>query len=59
MEKVWLKQYQSGVPTEIDRYVWRSLIEMFAKSAEQFADKPAFRNFSSPPQPSPRKRRKH
>ncbi|MCP3679283.1 MAG: AMP-binding protein [Gammaproteobacteria bacterium] len=47
MEKVWLKQYQTGVPAEINNSTWHSLVEMFEQSVKQFGDKPAFRNFSS------------
>ncbi|MEW9897924.1 long-chain-fatty-acid--CoA ligase FadD [Chitinivorax sp. PXF-14] len=42
MEKIWLKQYQPGVPTEIDLNEFKSVGEVFEKSAVKFADRPAF-----------------
>ncbi len=44
MEKVWLKNYQPGVPTEIDVNEFKSVAEVFEKSAQKFRDRPAFAN---------------
>jgi len=44
MEKIWLNQYQSGVPAEIDVNEFQSAGEVFEKSAKKFADRPAFAN---------------
>lgn len=47
MEKVWLKQYQSGVPPEINPDVYPSLNERFEQVCEQHANNPAFSNFGT------------
>ncbi|WP_131783042.1 AMP-binding protein [Legionella gresilensis] len=44
MEKIWLKNYQQGVPHEIDPSQFSSLIELFEKSCQQFADRVAYVN---------------
>ncbi|WP_374351691.1 AMP-binding protein, partial [Chitinimonas sp.] len=44
MEKVWLKQYQSGVPETINVDEYRSAAEVFDQSAKRFSDRPAFSN---------------
>ncbi|GAB3242034.1 acyl-CoA synthetase family protein [Chitinimonas naiadis] len=44
MEKIWLKQYQTGVPAEIDVNEFQSAGEVFEKSAQKFRDRPAFAN---------------
>lgn len=44
MEKVWLKQYQAGVPAEVDLNEFQSAGEVFEKSAAKFRDRPAFAN---------------
>lgn len=44
MEKVWLNQYQAGVPAEIDVNEFKSAGEVFEKSASKFRDRPAFSN---------------
>lgn len=44
MEKIWLKNYQAGVPAEIDVNSYKSVAEVFEKSAAKFADRPAFAN---------------
>ncbi|HEY9103300.1 AMP-binding protein [Chitinimonas sp.] len=44
MEKVWLNQYQAGVPAEIDINEFQSAGEVFEKSAQKFRDRPAFAN---------------
>ncbi|MBB5017569.1 long-chain acyl-CoA synthetase [Chitinivorax tropicus] len=42
MEKIWLKHYQTGVPAEIDLNEFKNVGEVFEKSAERFANRPAF-----------------
>ncbi len=47
MEKIWLKNYQEGVPAEIDVHQFDSLVAMFHDSCEQFSDRPALSNFGT------------
>lgn len=42
MEKIWLKNYQEGVPHEIDPNWIDSVTDIFERSFNKFADKPAF-----------------
>jgi len=42
MEKVWLASYPPGVPAEVDVDAYRSVGEVFEKSAARFADHTAF-----------------
>ena len=42
MERIWLKSYSPGVPADIDPAEFASLIELFEKSAREFAARPAF-----------------
>ena len=42
MEKIWLKNYQAGVPEEIDTNWVKSVVEIFEQSFAKFADRPAF-----------------
>ncbi|MCW3479157.1 long-chain-fatty-acid--CoA ligase [Neisseriaceae bacterium JH1-16] len=44
MEKIWLKNYQNGVAHEIDVNQFRSVVEVFEKSAAKFRDRPAVAN---------------
>lgn len=44
MDKVWLKNYQPGVPAEIDINQFQSVSEVFARSVERFRDRPAMAN---------------
>ncbi|QDQ27371.1 AMP-binding protein [Chitinimonas arctica] len=44
MERIWLNQYQPGVPAEIDLDEFQSAGEVFEKSAQKFRDRPAFSN---------------
>jgi long-chain acyl-CoA synthetase len=44
MEKIWLGQYQEGVPPEIDLSEYRSLKDLLEKSCKRFGDLPAFTN---------------
>lgn len=45
VEKVWLKQYQEGVPYEIDVNEHSTLVSMFEDSCRLYASKVAFENF--------------
>ncbi|PWQ95307.1 AMP-binding protein [Leucothrix arctica] len=45
MEKIWLNQYQEGVPAVIDLREFSSLADMFRRSVERNADKTAFISF--------------
>ncbi len=42
MERIWLKSYSAGVPTEVDVRAYRSIIDLFERSVAKFSDKPAF-----------------
>ncbi|MBN2689599.1 MAG: AMP-binding protein [Gammaproteobacteria bacterium] len=42
MEKIWLTQYDSGVPHEINPDIYCSIAEMFEDSCQKFADRIAF-----------------
>jgi len=42
MDRIWLKSYPRGVPTEIDTRQYGSLVELFEKSIRDFGDRPAF-----------------
>ena len=44
MDKIWLKNYQQGVPAEIDLSEFQSLGEMFEKSVAQYRDRIAYIN---------------
>ena len=44
MERIWLKSYPSGVPTEIDVNQYSSLVELFEKSIRAYGERPAFTN---------------
>ena len=44
MEKIWLKEYQEGVPAEIDIDEYSSIKEMFERSCAEFGDLPAYTN---------------
>ncbi|MEC5208160.1 long-chain acyl-CoA synthetase [Vogesella perlucida] len=41
MEKIWLKNYQDGVAAEIDINEFKSVSEVFERSAAKFRDRPA------------------
>lgn len=45
MEKIWLDSYPAGVPHELDLDPAESLVSMFDRTCERFADRPAFTNF--------------
>jgi long-chain acyl-CoA synthetase len=42
MEKIWLKSYPEGVPTEIDSTQYRSVTHLLEESFRKFADRNAF-----------------
>ena len=42
MERIWLKQYPAGVPTDIDVTQYSSLVELLEESFAKFADRKAF-----------------
>lgn len=42
MEKIWLKNYQEGIPHEVDVHQYRSLPHLLEQSFEEFAGRPAF-----------------
>ena len=42
MERIWLKQYPAGVPTDIDVNQYTSLVELLEESFKKFADRKAF-----------------
>ncbi|MEE9928893.1 AMP-binding protein [Microvirgula aerodenitrificans] len=44
MDKPWLKNYQSGVATDIDMNTFQSIPEVFARAVEEFSDRPAMAN---------------
>ena len=44
MEKVWLKSYPAGVPSEIDVSEFKSVNDVFARTCTRYPGRPAFRN---------------
>ena len=42
MDKFWLKEYQPGVPAEIDYTQYRSLVHMMEESFRKYADRNAY-----------------
>ncbi len=44
MEKIWLKNYQDGIPAEIDPSVYTSIPNLMGESFQKFADLPSFHN---------------
>jgi len=42
VERIWLKSYPPGVPADIDPSEYKSLVEVFERSVQQFAERPAF-----------------
>jgi len=42
MERIWLKQYPAGVPTDIDVNQYPSLVELLEESFKKFSDRKAF-----------------
>ena len=44
MEKIWLKHYPPGVPTEVDHGQYRSTGELFESATGKYRDRPAYTN---------------
>jgi long-chain acyl-CoA synthetase len=44
MEKIWLRHYPPGIPSEIDFGQYRSIGELFESSTRKFRDRPAYTN---------------
>jgi len=44
MEKIWLKNYPTGVPAEINPDEYSSLVDMFHQCCAKYGDLPAFTN---------------
>lgn len=44
MEKIWLNSYPEGCPASVDIHRYSTLVDMFEKSVNRFADQPAFIN---------------
>jgi long-chain acyl-CoA synthetase len=42
MDRIWLKSYPPGVPTQVDIHQYGSLVELFEKSIRAYSDRPAF-----------------
>ena len=42
MERIWLKSYPEGVPAEVDVDAFSSIVDIFERSAAEFADRPAY-----------------
>lgn len=45
MEPVWLNSYPEGVPHNIDTSAYSSVVEVFLKSCNEYANKPAYTSF--------------
>ncbi|MBV8649795.1 long-chain-fatty-acid--CoA ligase [Paludibacterium sp.] len=44
MDKIWLKNYQSGVAHEIDTNTFKSIVDVFERAVQKFRDRPAIAN---------------
>jgi long-chain acyl-CoA synthetase len=44
MEKIWLRHYPPGIPTEIDYGEYRSTGELFESATAKYRDRPAYTN---------------
>ena len=42
MERIWLKSYQPGMPADVTWNEFRSVGDLFEKSCDKFAGRPAF-----------------
>lgn len=47
VEKIWLKSYPPGVPTEIDLAAYQSVKDIIEQSCQQFRDLPAYSNMGA------------
>lgn len=46
MDKMWLKEYQEGVPAEIEPDLYPSLIELYLETCSKFSERPAVSNLN-------------
>jgi len=44
VEKIWLKHYPPGIPTEVDYGQYRSNGELFESNTKRYSDRPAYTN---------------
>ncbi|MCP4296988.1 MAG: AMP-binding protein [Proteobacteria bacterium] len=44
MDQPWLKEYQEGIPTEIDTMDYKSLVDLLDVTNTKYGDRPAFAN---------------
>jgi len=44
VEKIWLKHYPPGIPTEVDYRQYGSIGELFESNTERYRDRPAYTN---------------
>lgn len=47
MDKIWLSQYQEGVPAEINPNEYSSIVDILEQSCNKFADSPCYVNLGS------------
>jgi len=43
-ERIWLRNYPSGIPAEIDADRYRSIPDMFEQTVARFSDRPSYHN---------------
>ena len=47
MERIWLRQYPSGIPAEVDVHEFASLRDVLLRSCHRFAELPAYSNMGA------------
>ena len=47
MERIWLAQYPQGTPAEVSLQAGTTLVDVFRRSCERFASRPAFHNLGT------------
>ena len=47
MERIWLARYPQGTPAEISLAAGTTLVDLFRRSCERFAARPAFHNWGT------------
>ena len=47
MEKVWVKNYQDGVPEEVDFKAYSSIVDLLEQSFDKYSERPAFHNMGT------------
>jgi len=47
VEKIWLKSYPEGVPAEIERPAYKSVLDMIEYSVGEYSDQPAYTNMGT------------